>query len=1121
VSILKLLKVAILMATLTVCFSFSALAQVSTASVNGVVQDPAGAIIPSATVTLANVATGVERQVATNEAGAYAFLNVLPGDYTLSATAKGFRTVKVAKFTLVVNQTARFDMTLQIGEVQSSVTVEAVGMAVQAATAELGAAVTQKNVVELPLNGRNFTQLLWMAPGAAPVSSGQGKGGGYAGPIGTFVQPSVNGQINRSNLYLLDGILNQESFMATYAVPPILDSVQEFKVQSHNDQAEFGQILGGTVNVVTKSGTNELHGSLWEFIRNDAFDARNFFLAKVTPFKQHQFGVQVGGPVSIPKIYSGKNRTFFSAGYEGYRYRSPVSTLYRIPTAANLTGDFSDETRQLYDPYTTRIDPANANAYIRTPFSGNKIPASMLDNNILNYVKATVPSTPISTGVANRNMMDPTPLIWGQDAYNGKIDHNIGQNNFFWFRVSGSLQNRDSSSGRQTIYQNASWRTRNIGVSYVHTFGPSGVLQVQFGSVRLIYPTVRNFTTLPDGWFKQNGFSDNIAGQFIGDHRVDPSFTVTDWFSGGGYYQYNRPTDNKQYKVNFSKIHGSHIFKMGFDLASTDNELTIETGSATFQTVQTASPQSSGNTGSAMASFLLGLPDSSGRRNTQETMRWGGVMGMYFQDQWKVTSNLTVNYGLRFDHNFIPPMGRPEDNNIYTGVVNFHTGDYILQAAPPSCDVAKTAPCIPGGTLPEHVKLAPDGKILSSPGNNFGPRLGLAYKLGPKTALRVGSGIVFDNWSGVQQAARNFAGMWPMLGFITPVNINPINSTPLMKVENPLPSAVIPAANPFTVTGYFLDPEWKNAYSMQWNFGLQHQATNSTLLSLYYVGSGTRRLDVGGLYNVATTPGPGTAEQVKTRYPYPYIAPSNWTRSWGSSNYNSLQFMADGRGAKGVTYRVSYTWAKSLDYGASGFFGAEDYSVQNPYNIKADKSVSGFDVTHVLTTSWVYELPFGKGKAVQTGSSALDYIVGGWQLNGIAVFRSGQPYNLTVAGDLANTGNSNYLRPNVVGDWSVGTRTPSAWFNKAAFAAPASYTFGNMGRNVLRSDWYRTFDLSVFRRFPIKERAKLELRGEAFNAFNTPIFAAPTVALTSSSFGQVTSMSNSPRQLQLSMKLIF
>ncbi|MEN6603855.1 MAG: hypothetical protein ABFD86_15705, partial [Bryobacteraceae bacterium] len=439
--------------------------------------------------------------------------------------------------------------------------------------------------------------------------------------------------------------------------------------------------------------------------------------------------------------------------------------------------------------------------------------------------------------------------------------------------------------------------------------------------------------------------------------------------------------------------------------------------------------------------------------------------------------------------------------------------------APPSCAVAKTAPCLPSGSLPDHVELSPTGKITKDPTKQFQPRLGLAYRVRPATVIRASAGIVFDNWSGVQQASRNYAGMWPSIGFVSVSNLNPANAVASTKATDPLPSGVIPAATPFLVTGYYLAPDWKNAYSVQYNFGLQHQVGSSTVLSATYVGSGTHRLDVGGLYNVATTPGPGTAS---LRYPYPYIVPQNYTRPWGNASYQSLQLMADGRFTRGLTYRFSYTWAKSIDTGSSGFFGAEDYSVQNPYNIGEDRSVSGFDLTHVFSASWVYQLPFGTGKALQTGNKAADYIIGNWQFNGIALLRSGAPFNLTVTGDLANTGNTNYLRPNVVGDWHLSNRSPAAWFKTSAFDTPPYYTFGNAGRNVMRADWMRNFDLSVFRQFPLKgDRSKLELRAEAFNTFNTPCYSAPTANRSSGDFGKIFSTANAARQLQLSLKLIF
>jgi hypothetical protein len=1114
-------KTAVLLAMLLTILAIPASAQIFMASVHGSALDPAGAAVPGVSIALTNVDTAVTHHTTTNPAGNYVILDVPPGNYTLSASANGFKTIKLSQFTLVVNQTATLDINLEVGKVQSSITVEAVGTKVQASTSELGAAVTERNVKELPLNGRNFTQLLWMTPGAGPVSTGQGSGGGYEGPVGTFVQPSFNGQINRSDLYLLDGMLNNETFMATYAVPPILESIQEFKVSSHNDQAEFGQVLGGTINVVTKSGTNDFHGNLWDFVRNTAFDSRSPFLKAVTPFVQNMFGAQATGPVIIPKIYNGKNRTFFSGAYEGYRYRSPANALYKIPTAANLQGNESDQP-PLYNPYTTRPDPNNPGQFIRDPFPNNIIPNAMLDQNQLAYIAATLPSTPINTGVLNTNMIDPTELVWGQDTYNARIDENINASNTIWFRFSGSSQARDSSSGRQEVTQTTSYITKNIGVSWVHTFGATGVLQAQFGFVRLSSPLVRNFSTIPANWFEQHGYSVNLYGDFIGNPRVDPAFTVTGWFSGGGYNQFNRPSNDTQYKVNYSKTLSSHILKMGGDLASLNNELLIETGAATFATLETASPGATGTTGSAMASFLLGIPDIASRRNTLETMRWGGVLGLYFQDQWKITRNLTVNYGLRYDRNFVEPMGRPQDNNIYTGNMDFNTGTYVLQAAPQSCAVLLTAPCLPGGVLPAHVSLLTGRNTeLQGPAKNFGPRLGLAYRLGPKTAVRAGAGIVFDNWSGVQQMARNFAGLWPMLGFNSLSNINPINSTPQVLIENPLPSAVIPPATPFTASAYFADPNYKNAYSEQWNLNVQHELNPSTLLSVSYVGSGSRHLDIGGEYNVAPTPGTGTPS---LRYPYPYIIPSNYSRSIGSSYYDALQVLFERRSSHGVSYRLNYTWSKSIDWGSSGFFAAEGYSVQNPYNLSDDKSVSGFDLTHVFTANWVYELPFGKGRAYQAGNKVVDYVVGGWQFNGIGVLRSGQPYTLTVSGDLAGTGNTNYLRPNQVGDWHVANPQPSQWFNQAAFAAPPLYSFGNFGRNVMRSDWNRTFDFSIIRQFPLRERAHVEFRAEAFNIFNTPIFGVPGVNKTTpTTFGQVTALAAgvTPRQIQLSLKVMF
>lgn len=431
------------------------LAQSSTASINGTVKDASGSIVPAAEVALTNTQTNVERKAISNAVGVYAFLNIIPGEYRLQAAKTGFKTSKQSAFTLNVNQTATFDMTLEIGEISQEVTVEAVGAELQSSTAELGAVVAKQQVVDLPLNGRNFTQLLSLTPGVAPVSVSQNSGGfGASATAGSAIQfPAINGQNNRSNFFLLDGINNQGSFTSTYAVPPIIDTIQEFKVQSHNDQAEFGGALGGIINVVTKSGTNEIHGSAFEFLRNNALDARNPFLTSKTPFRQNQYGVAAGGPII-------KNKTFVYGGWQGFKYRRTAESLFRVPTEANLRGDFSDESRQLYNPFTTRPNP-NGTGFIRDPFPGNIIPQNLINAGMVAFAKATLPA-PTFTGVGNRNARDTTPFKQDQNEWTIRVDQVLGEKDSVWFRYSAFGLDSSGSGGRPAL-QNLSENTARTG----------------------------------------------------------------------------------------------------------------------------------------------------------------------------------------------------------------------------------------------------------------------------------------------------------------------------------------------------------------------------------------------------------------------------------------------------------------------------------------------------------------------------------------------------------------------------------------------------------------------------------------------------------------------------------
>jgi hypothetical protein len=458
--------------------------------------------------------------------------------------------------------------------------------------------------------------------------------------------------------------------------------------------------------------------------------------------------------------------------------------------------------------------------------------------------------------------------------------------------------------------------------------------------------------------------------------------------------------------------------------------------------------------------------------------------------------------------------------------MDYTNGTYIVQKLPPPCNVTGQAPCIPGdGTLPAHVVVAPGGKLLHNTATNIGPRLGLAYRLGTNTAIRSGFGIVYDNWAAVSQYALNAgSGSWPNIGQLQANNINtptPAQPTPNLRAEDPFASGVglLPAANPYNQTGYFVDPYIKNPYSEQWNLDIQRQFGSATTASIGYVGSESHRLDSGGLYNVARTPGPGTPS---TRAPFPYLVAANYDRGIGNGSYNALQISVNRRFTRSLAYQIAYTWGKSIDEGDSGWFGVEGHSLQDPYNLKGSRSVSAFDVTHQLTINTVYELPFGKGEPFSTRSSIADYIVGGWQTNAIFITRSGQPYNVTADGDIANTGNTAYMRANIVGNPGLSSRNPNEWFNTAAFAVPSPYTFGNLGRDAFRSEGYWNLDVSLIRRFPIRDVMRVEFRLEAFNAFNTIIFGPPSADVSvPRTFGHITSSADTPRVLQLGVKFTF
>jgi hypothetical protein len=1130
----------------------SAMAQVSTASINGVIRDPTAAVVPGATIVLRNVDTSIERTSTSNSAGAYGFVSIPVGNYTLEATAKGFSSQKLAPFVLTVGQSATFDFAVTVGAETQVVTVSSQAAQLDVTSASLGTVISTKQVNDLPLNGRNFTALLALTPGVVAISTAQNgtniAGGGFGSAIALgsdYTFPAINGQSNRSDYFLADGIPNYTAINSTYAVAPIIDAIQEFKVVSHTDNAEFGSVIGGVVNVVTKSGTNQLHGDVWEYLRNTAFDARNYFLptSESKPFfHQNQFGGAVGGPVIIPKLYDGKNKTFFFGAYQGWRFSQAQDNNLLVPTAAELAGDETDNGQNpIYDPFSTVATPTG---YTRTAFPNNQIPADRINPQMVAWAKFIYPAAgpffnPTGNGGFSANAVDTTPQVQTFDEFSVRIDQTLGAKDSAFFRYSFSNSQITQSGGLPLLASHLFIDGRNFGGSFVHVFSPTRIAQFQGGHSEVLDNNKTLFTVPTAGLISTVGWDPSFVGNFSSGRDYVPELGIQG-ITGGGENINLTPlaTDNNNYQGSITQILGNHTAKFGLGWTTTGFKSTINYTQTNFNSQQTSAPQLSGAaTGNGFASFLLNVPQSGARRNVTELERPGGVLSAYLQDSWKITPRLNVNYGLRYDYTFIPgygtkatlgKVGGPE-----TGDWDWDNGTYIVQTLPPPCSVRGQAPCIPGdGTLPAHVVVSPNNRISHNTHTNFGPRVGFAYKVTEQTAIHGAFGIVYDNWAAVTQLVQNAEGSWPDIGQLQTPNSTNVPSaaspTPTITAQNPFGGTpgggLFPAATPYNDNDWFFDPNYKNAYSEQWNFGVQQQLSNSLSLRMDYVGSGSHRTNIGGYYNTALTPGPGDPQ---TRAPYPYAIPTLYDHGIGTSNYNALQVSLDKRLTQGLSFQVAYTWSESFT-ADDGWFNSEGITVQDAYNPKASKGYAGTNVPHVLAINTIYDVPVGPGRRFSTGNKISDYILGNWQINNIFNARNGQNQTVVDTQDIANIGNTNtYERANRIGNPFGGFhRSASEWFNTAAYAIPAQYTFGNAYRNEIQGQRLINFDTSVIRSFPLWRETSFQFRAEAFNIFNHPVFGLSEYNSTDlnspSTFGSVDgALANNPRQLQISGKIIF
>ena len=1090
----------------------------------GIVWDSTGSALPYAQIAASNTETGIQHQAESGETGRYSIPFLTQGTYRLSVRCAGFMISTVPQIVLNAGQQLRIDVKLLLAAVSESIHVTEVTL-LDTASSEVGETVSGNVIRGLPLNGRNFADLLSTAPGVTPVSSAQGSSPGTtdADPTGIpssrVLKPSFHGQQNRSVIYYLDGIVNTDFRVTTYGYLPSIDLLDSMRVHAHSDKVEWGGVTGGVVNLVSTSGTNEFRGTMFAFVRNDAFDARDPFKDAGSdgsaPFRQNQFGATYSGRIV-------RNKSFFSAGYEAWRYRKPTQSLGRVPTEDELAGDFSNSIidQAIFDPFSTTLD-ADGN-HVRSQFTGNRIPGARLSARMTGYFEAYEERPNLVDPVSN--FINSASSADDADSLQVKIDHRFSdQDSMFgrWSRMARqSIEHigQKSSDGSDMV-------ASNFGGGWLHVFDPTLALSLRGGVARRDFLfDVQSHVAGVEG-LSRLGFRD--AGRF-GGMQIG---LTSPWGTSGlrGAAPRRNPTLNVA--GDLTVVRGSHTLKLGGQWMAVERLQGNTFQVFRFADQVTGDPQNPGVTGASLASALLGLPSSFDGflpRDGTINFRIPTYSG-YVQDEWRASGRLTLNYGVRFDYS------QPATilNDGLMGGIDIDRQVWLVGAnsMPEACSRTGRAPCIPDD-VPHRgrIVLADRTNFLPNPmKDNWGPRIGAAYRVGADTVLRGGFGLYWDALTSNSQYTQHNVNTWPASsGFSGKANDLGGATRSIGDLEGNFP-AVLPAANPWVLDTWGNDPQRKNALSHQWHVELQRQVTDQLMASAAYVGSANRRGEYAGLGNSATVSGPGTPEEVNARRPFPEAGGGTfYSRSIGESSYHALQVKARRRFADGLQMLLSYTWSKSMDNGSSGWFAAENgpggsSAAQNYHEPGSNRSVSSYNIPHFLSFYAVYELPLGKGKRyLSSGPTA--WVLGNWQTNVILQWRSGQPYNLEVPGDVANIGNSvawwNYARPNLVGDPRAGHRTAERFYNPDAFEVP-SLQYGNFGRNVLASDPVFNTDFSLFKLIPLAERKRLEIRLEAFNVFNHIDWAPPGTLVGRAGAGRVSSTSHAPRVLQLGMKLHF
>lgn len=1058
-------------------------AQSTTGTVLGTVKDQSGAVLPGVEITLLNLSTNQSRTTLTSERGDYTIPQIPIGAYSVTATMPGFKTEVRQRIEIQVDQRARIDFVLEVGQVSEKVLVTEEAPLVQVTSASLGSVVDNQKIQQLPLNSRDFEKLALLVPGATPPQPGSNLS--FRGGI------SIGGAGERGNNFTLDGISNTTHNVFTYVYKPSVDEIQEFKVQPNAYDAEAGRGEGGQVTVTTKSGSNTFNGTVFEFLRNDKLDARNFFEREKSPFKRNQFGGNIGGPIV-------KNRTFFFFNYEALRLRQSETRTATVPTDKQRTGDFSELSTPIRDPQTG------------LQFAGNIIPANRL-HPIGVKMMALYPKQNLPGG--SRNFVSSPKSPDDGNQYTFRVDHTFSTKDNFFARYSRYDDHFFDAFNQQSGFTNLPAFARDdtqhnhaATISYTHVFGPTLINTVKAGFSRLLQD--RQVEDKTD-YVAQLG----IPGPIVRDPSVKgvPSIRPAgvDGLGNPSNLPQGRSDLHYQYVDTMSWTKGNHSIKFGIDVARMQifrRNFGDDRGNYRFDARYT---------GNAVADMLLGLPNSATRALGDSHNWWFETQWMaFYQDDWKIAPRLTLNLGIRYE-NITPwydKFFRASNYNRETGAIE------LSGTATPQREYLRVETLDPQvAAISRQLKFVDLGTkfFYERDKNNFMPRLGFAWDPfgSGKFLVRGGSGIFFVTL----ETASSHGNNYPFRLSQTFTNSTVPTTTRIA------PATTFTLSNPFagqagaTINMTARQKDFRIGYVQKYSFGFQWEFLPNFVADIDYMGSYGRKLNTS--YNI-NTPRPSPTGSVASRRPIAGFGSISFTESSANSNYNSLQTRVERRFSRGITLINSYTWQKVLGEAQDGGNGESGY--QDPLNRSENRGPASFDYRHRWALSVVYELPFGAGRRFMSNAHGIvNSIIGGWEVSSINSFQTGRPLTPRLTSDNSNTGGGND-RPNRIRDGNVPKkeRTIDRYFDSGAFVVPPFGTFGNSGRNFIYGPSLSNTDLSFNKKFRLGEERELQFRSEFFNLFNHANFDLPNRDVGSAQFGKIFRAFQA-RQIQFGLRFKF